>query len=860
MKARYLRRVAYTLLALVLAAGLLWLALPRLLGFAAGRWLRVPGLETLALDLDTVGPRRLHARNVRGVYRTPSGDRLVFALQGVHMDYALAQRQIGQLNIDQGHLELTPNPEPADSTGTGWPELAWPALPLKQVQVADLQVTVHLSGQDPLQARGRLDVQQDGETLRAAFHTPAEHMRLSATPGATVDIQAEWQHQDGQNATARLRLGRHPAQQPAWLEARAPLPLFEKLAATLGLPRPPGSLTGDVALQAEATLSNNSTRVQAATAKATLSKAQWQMNGHPQEATALTLDGSLSGHWTEEATRITLLPGLHWQARSDLHQLSGQGRIDAPTTVDIDAHGIRSANDLAFALQSPQWGQWSGVLRQPQLHSDTGPADWKAANAQLHFKGQMKQWRQAGLQARDLRTTGDATMHWSRTNGLRVTTTLQATTGRLSSSGRSPVSLVRSAWTVTAQAQARAGADLWQNLVLQGQAKSEALNIRSGAAQTISTGPLRLTLLPSYPARMQGELLLATPTIRYDKWPASDLQARLRLNKSLLRAEGGLRLQESNEPVRFSASHSLERACGQANLATTQQSLAAWAQQLEPHWPVLQPLSVQQGAADAGMTLNWCLQPHMKINAKGSLAAPKVGFGWEKARIKDANIQLTLDSLQPLQGRLQFATPQGHLANGSPLTDLHLDLALKHNMFSVHTAKVQVLGGQVAADASNMPWPPSPQKNLPLHVKGVDLSQLLALFDIDGLNASGQLAGVLPLGWRDGAIEIRDGHLGSTNGGIIRYTPKQPTHNNPGLQALRNFHYRQLDADISYNSEGNYRALITLEGHNPDFYNGYPVRMRLNIGGSLPGAFRAALFSGDFSRHIVQQLQSGKLQ
>ena len=182
MKARYLRRVAYTLLALVLAAGLLWLALPRLLGFAAGRWLRVPGLETLALDLDTVGPRRLHARNVRGVYRTPSGDRLVFALQGVHIDYALAQRQIGLLNINQGHLEVTPNPAPTDSTETGWPELAWPALPLNQVQVADLQVTVHLSGKDPLQARGRLDVQQDGETLRAAFHTPAERVRLSATP------------------------------------------------------------------------------------------------------------------------------------------------------------------------------------------------------------------------------------------------------------------------------------------------------------------------------------------------------------------------------------------------------------------------------------------------------------------------------------------------------------------------------------------------------------------------------------------------------------------------------------------------------------------------------------------------------
>ena len=209
-------------------------------------------------------------------------------------------------------------------------------------------------------------------------------------------------------------------------------------------------------------------------------------------------------------------------------------------------------------------------------------------------------------------------MHWSRTNGLRVTTTLQATTGRLSSSGRSPVSLARSAWTVSAQAQARAGADLWQNLVLQGQARSEALNIRSGAAQTISTGPLRLTLLPSYPARMQGELLLATPTIRYDKWPASDLQARLRLNKNQLRAEGGLRLQGSNEPVRFAASHTLASTCGQARLATSQQSLAAWAQQLEPHWPVLQPLSVQQGAADAERQAG----PGRPVHGRRPIASP----------------------------------------------------------------------------------------------------------------------------------------------------------------------------------------------------------------------------------------------
>ena len=51
-----------------------------------------------------------------------------------------------------------------------------------------------------------------------------------------------------------------------------------------------------------------------------------------------------------------------------------------------------------------------------------------------------------------------------------------------------------------------------------------------------------------------------------------------------------------------------------------------------------------------------------------------------------------------------------------------------------------------------------------------------------------------------------------------------------------------------------------LYGENPDFYDGYPIRFSLNINGELPGLFRSALFSGDFNRHILEQLQSGKLQ
>ena len=596
----------------------------------------------------------------------------------------------------------------------------------------------------------------------------------------------------------------------------------------------------------------------AATAEATLTGVQWQ-SGEPAQLQTLALDGPLRGSWTDAQTSITLQPGLRWKARSDPHQLAGQGTIDTPAEVHIDAKGVRSDSDLPFAVQSPQWGEWSGVVQRLRLHAGIGLGDWNAADANVRFKGQLKQWRQAGMLAHDLRAAGTGAVHWSRTAGLQTTSDFQANAGRITQTGASPLRIDPSRWTVTARAKAKAGGDLWQNLVLEGHANSGPLKARLPDGKTLGTGPTRVTLQPSYLARKQGELLLTAPALRYAKWPATTLQARLRLASDQLRGDGTLKVP-GIETLRFSGSHAVARGTGQATLTTQQQPLSALAVPLKQQMPKLQPLGLQAGALDGRMALNWRLNPTFKIDAKGTLVTRNATIGWEKASVEAADVTLRLDGLQPLQGRLQFAAPRGHLANGTPLTDLNLDLALAPRTLTVHAAGVKAFGGRITAGPQQLPWPATSQKSLPVHVQGVDLGELLALFDMDDLSATGRIEGVMPLGWRNGAIEIRDGKLASMGKGTLRYTPKDLTHDNLGLQALRNFHYDRLGADVSYTSEGDYRALVALEGNNPDFYNGYPVRMRMNIGGNLPGLFRAALFSGDFSRHILQQLQSGKLQ
>ena len=324
-----------------------------------------------------------------------------------------------------------------------------------------------------------------------------------------------------------------------------------------------------------------------------------------------------------------------------------------------------------------------------------------------------------------------------------------------------------------------------------------------------------------------------------------------------MRGDGGLQLQ-GTDVLRFVGTHALSRGCGEATL-TTQQALQTLGKLLQPRPPTLLPLDFQAGEADARFTMDWCMQPRLRFDAKGSLQVRDAALGWERAKAEAVQFKLQLDGLNPLRGRIQLAAQRGELATGTPLADLNVDLALAAQTLNVHALHVKLLGGSVHSEPRSLPWPIAEQ-GLPLEIRQIDLGQLLALPKVHGLSGSGRLDGVLPLVYRDGSVEIRDGQLDSLGAGTLKYAPAQSITDNPGLQALRNFRYRQLGVHIWYAADGTYRTQATLEGNNPDFYNGYPIRFGLNINGKLPGLFRSAVFSGDFNRHILEQLQSGKLE
>jgi len=141
---------------------------------------------------------------------------------------------------------------------------------------------------------------------------------------------------------------------------------------------------------------------------------------------------------------------------------------------------------------------------------------------------------------------------------------------------------------------------------------------------------------------------------------------------------------------------------------------------------------------------------------------------------------------------------------------------------------------------------------LTLGVTRIDLAKLVADLGRADLAVTGHLSGTLPLRIEGDRIFADGGRLSAgEEGGVIRYQagglpppglgpePKErPASGSVGgvdlvLDALRNFHYRTLEVDVSGELTGEMVLGLKIEGSNPDVYDGYPFQLNLNLEGPL---------------------------
>ena len=126
----------------------------------------------------------------------------------------------------------------------------------------------------------------------------------------------------------------------------------------------------------------------------------------------------------------------------------------------------------------------------------------------------------------------------------------------------------------------------------------------------------------------------------------------------------------------------------------------------------------------------------------------------------------------------------------------------------------------------------------------------------------GFVSGYIPITLENGQILVNDGLVGALNpGGTIRYdSPTAAASANSSVQlvndALSNYLYETMNIRVFYDSNGDLRLEVQLEGLNPDMNGGQPINLNVNITDNIPTLLRSLRAGQAISDRLEQRLRA----
>ncbi|MBW2268118.1 MAG: YdbH domain-containing protein [Deltaproteobacteria bacterium] len=248
------------------------------------------------------------------------------------------------------------------------------------------------------------------------------------------------------------------------------------------------------------------------------------------------------------------------------------------------------------------------------------------------------------------------------------------------------------------------------------------------------------------------------------------------------------------------------------------------------------------------------------ISASGELAWDADGVsGFVNVGLRELTLQTHTAVVERINAALRVEGPwpprtaPGQLVSmarldfGLELTNGLVDYELRRDgVLKVESAEWQFAGGTLHAQGTLDLQ--ADEQRLLLGVRDVDLAQLLALVNLDGLTGSGSLRGEMPVVLHGETIEIRDAVLeASSEGGWIRYSPEgeaTAVASAAGMAfddlliALQNFRYERLSLTINGEAQGEVNVALSLHGSNPEHRDGQPYEFNMNVDGQLGDMLR----------------------
>ena len=232
------------------------------------------------------------------------------------------------------------------------------------------------------------------------------------------------------------------------------------------------------------------------------------------------------------------------------------------------------------------------------------------------------------------------------------------------------------------------------------------------------------------------------------------------------------------------------------------------------------------------------------VTSSATLALTGLGFATDAATVSGLSGTVFFDSLRPPDTPANQRLTAESVTAGVPLDDVEVvfdvDSEAGQPVIRLSRAGGTLAEGELfVRDAVLRPG--ARTNRLTVQVRGVSMSRLVGLLEVEGLRANGTLAGDIPLRLGPNGLRIDQGKLGAVDKGSIQVEfgaardalASQGESVNLMVRALKDFRYDILSLTLTRPESGDLALGITMQGNNPDVLDGYPFKFNINLTGDL---------------------------
>ncbi|WP_425403566.1 intermembrane phospholipid transport protein YdbH family protein [Hwanghaeella sp.] len=275
------------------------------------------------------------------------------------------------------------------------------------------------------------------------------------------------------------------------------------------------------------------------------------------------------------------------------------------------------------------------------------------------------------------------------------------------------------------------------------------------------------------------------------------------------------------------------------------------------------PLQGEVSMGQLGLTGKICADENGILSQAGQLLLDGMKFNGDQVSARAVNANIDIASFHPFTTAAEQVLSVGVVDIGFPLTDGTAVFDITDtSQFSLNALDFNWAGGKVSVAPFEIA-PDRPLQAVDLSVEGAQLEKLTELIPDKGVAGKGILDGMLPIRFTDDGPAVDQGYLTARGPGVLRYkrTLEEGAEASAVDDVLSNLQYSELRMDIDGGLRGGVTIGLHVEGTNPDYLDGYPVVLDVNVNGPLGAIMNDGLATYKVPSQILERMRRfGQIQ